>query len=119
MKRLKRFHTAWTRSGGLPPSITALRKAHSSARIRVSGVTEYRPDHSGLRPANFTTLAHFSVSAAMSIPKSAGEPGSGVPPKSASRALNLGSVEARLCFLVELLNYLCGGVVWGRASAPN
>ena len=34
------------------------------------------PAHSGLRPANFTTLAHFSVSSAISFPKSAGEPGS-------------------------------------------
>ena len=28
--------------------------------------------HSGLMPANLTTLAHFSVSSAMSLPKSAG-----------------------------------------------
>jgi hypothetical protein len=35
-------------------------------------------DHSGLMFANFTTLAHFSVSSAMSLPKSAGEPGSTV-----------------------------------------
>src|SRR5271165_6348681 len=31
-------------------------------------------DHSGLRPANFTTLAHFSVSSAMNLANSAGEP---------------------------------------------
>src|SRR5262249_50036132 len=32
-------------------------------------------DHSGLIPADLITLAHFSVSSAMSLPKSAGEPG--------------------------------------------
>ena len=32
------------------------------------------PVQSGLMPANFTTLAHFPVSSAMSLPKSAGEP---------------------------------------------
>jgi len=29
--------------------------------------------HSGLMPANFTTLAHFSMSSAMNLPKPAGE----------------------------------------------
>src|SRR5258708_14302881 len=48
------------------------------------------PDQSGLAPENFTTLAHFSVSSAMSFPKSAAEPGSAVPPRSASCALSLG-----------------------------
>jgi hypothetical protein len=52
------------------------------------------PRQSGLMPANLTTLAHFSVSAAMSLPKSAGEPASTVPPSSASRALILGSASA-------------------------
>src|SRR5271168_2200925 len=44
-------------------------------------------DYSGLMPANLTTLAHFSVSSAMSLPKSAGKPGSTVPPESASHRL--------------------------------
>src|SRR5262245_6384298 len=34
------------------------------------------PRQSALMPANLTTLPHFSVSSAMSLPKSAGEPGS-------------------------------------------
>jgi hypothetical protein len=38
-------------------------------------------DQSGLAPENFTTLAHFSVSSAMSFPKSAAGPGSIVPPE--------------------------------------
>src|SRR5215469_14992170 len=45
------------------------------------------PDQSALTPANFTTLAHFSVSLAMNLPNSAGEPDNAVPPRSARRAL--------------------------------
>src|SRR5262245_46732264 len=51
---------------------------------------------SGLRPANLITLAHFSVSSAMSLQKSAEEPGSVVAPNSASRAFILGSARAAL-----------------------
>ena len=36
------------------------------------------------------TLAHLSTSSVMSLPNSAGEPLSGVPPKSANRAFSLG-----------------------------
>jgi hypothetical protein len=42
------------------------------------------------------TLAHFLVSSAMSLPKSAGEPGSTVPPSSASRAFSFGSARPAL-----------------------
>ena len=49
--------------------------------------------HSGLMSANFTTLAHFSVSSAMSLPNSAGDPGSTVLPRSANRALSLASAR--------------------------
>jgi len=41
-------------------------------------------------------LAHFSVSSAMNFPKSAGEPGSTMPPISASRAFILGSASEAL-----------------------
>ena len=54
------------------------------------------PDHSGLAPENLTTLPHFSISSATSFPKSAGEPGITVPPKSASRALSLESAKPAL-----------------------
>src|SRR5262245_7917992 len=60
------------------------------------------PCQSALMPTNFTTLPHFSVSSAMSVPKSAGEPTSGVPPRSASRALILGSASAALISLLSL-----------------
>jgi hypothetical protein len=43
-------------------------------------------DQSALAPENFITLAHFSVSSAISFPKSAGEPASAVPPRSARRS---------------------------------
>src|SRR5262249_32247899 len=48
-----------------------------------------RCGHSGLMLAARITLPHFSVSSAMSLPKSVAEPTSGVLPKSASRALIL------------------------------
>src|SRR5262245_46796606 len=67
-----------------------------------------RADHSGLMPANLITLAHFSVSAAMNLPTSEAEPGITVPPKSASRALSLGSTRAALISLLSLLTISAG-----------
>jgi hypothetical protein len=49
--------------------------------------------YSGLMFAIRSTFAHFSVSAAMSFAKSAGEPISTSAPKSAMRALNLSVVR--------------------------
>src|SRR6516165_1071279 len=60
------------------------------------------PGQSALMPMNFTTSPHFSVSSAISLPKSAGETTSGVPPKSASRALILGSARPALISLLSL-----------------
>ena len=73
-------------------------------------------DHSGLMLAARITLAHFSVSSAMSLPKSAGEPASTVPPRSASRALIFGSASAGVDLLVELVDDL-GGRVLRRPDA--
>ncbi len=53
-------------------------------------------DQSALTPANFTTLPHFSISSAMSLPKSAGEPTIAVAPRSANRTFILGSARAAL-----------------------
>src|SRR5262249_47960346 len=61
-----------------------------------------RPHQSALAPDNLTTLAHFSVSSAMSFPKSAGEPKSGVPPRSASPAFIFGSPGPALISLLSL-----------------
>ena len=61
-----------------------------------------RLHQSALAPENLTTLPHFSISSAMSFPKSAGEPKSGVPPRSASLAFILGSARAALISLLSL-----------------
>jgi tripartite-type tricarboxylate transporter receptor subunit TctC len=55
----------------------------------------------GIGAPKNTTLPHFSVSSAISFPKSAGEPGSVMPPRSASRALILGSARAALISLLR------------------
>src|SRR5262245_57518422 len=87
------------------------------SRIGHNGIPLGTADQSGLAPANLTTLPHFSVSSAMSFLKSAGEPTSGVPPRSASRALILGS--ARPALIVSLsLSIVCDGVFLG-APTPN
>src|SRR5262249_62128607 len=50
-------------------------------------------DQSGLMFAARTTLPHFSVSSATRLPKSAGEPTSGGPPRSANPVLTFGSAR--------------------------
>src|SRR5262245_12045363 len=54
------------------------------SRIGVYGISTADRPHSALMLASRITLAHFSVSSAMSLPKSPGEPPSVVPPRSAS-----------------------------------
>ena len=77
----------------------------------------YAGDQSGLAPENLTTLAHFSVSSAMSFPKSAGEPASIVPPISATAALILGSARPALISLWSL-SMISAGMFFG-APTPN
>src|SRR6516225_6037314 len=60
--------------------------------------------------ANLITLAHFSVSSAISLPKSTGEPESGVP------RLERGIGEAGVDLLVELVDDLGRGLI-GRTNA--
>src|SRR2546427_2187012 len=69
----------------------------------------------GLAPENLTTLAHFSVSSAMSLPKSAGDPVSTVAPRSASRAFILGSERAALISLLSL-SMVSAGVFRGAPT---
>src|SRR5260370_42102433 len=68
-------------------------------------------------PANLRTLAHLAVSSAMNLPKSWGEPANGVVPKSASRALILGSARPAL---ISLLSFamISAGVFFG-ATVPH
>src|SRR5262245_38957091 len=79
-----------------------LRQFGAFARARTRPETRFtdRP-HSALMPVNLITLPHFSVSSAMSLPKSAGESASTSPPKSASRAFILGSARAALISLLS------------------
>jgi hypothetical protein len=69
-----------------------------------SNVSVRRTDrpHCALMLAARITLPHFSVSSAMNLPKSAGEPASTVAPKSASRALIVGSASPALISLLSL-----------------
>src|SRR5262245_50873635 len=67
----------------------------------ISGPRAERP-YSGLTLAARITLAHFSVSLAMSLPNSAGVIGIGAPPSSTRRALSLGSARAALISLLSL-----------------
>ena len=60
------------------------------------------PVQLALMPANLITLAHFSVSSAMSLPKSAGEPPSVETPTWTNRAFMAGSASAALISLLSL-----------------
>ena len=73
-------------------------------------------DQSALTPANFTTLAHFSVSSARSLPKSAGEPGSTRPAGQFKVRLDLRIDESGVDLFVEPIDNL-GGRVLGGAEA--
>src|SRR5215510_1936253 len=87
-------------------------------RFRGTGFMEcgrLSPPQSALTPANFTTFPHFSVSSTMSLPKSAGEPVSAVPPRSASLALILGSARAALISLLSL-SMISAGVAFGAPT---
>jgi hypothetical protein len=54
------------------------------------------------------TLAHFSVSAAMKLPNSAGELENGMPPTSANRAFSAGSARQALIATLSLLTISVG-----------
>ena len=62
------------------------------------------------------TLPHFSVSSAMSLPKSAGEQGKHRAAEFGKPRLDLGIGEGRVDLLVELVDDF-GGRVLGRADA--
>src|SRR5215472_1640167 len=81
------------------------------------GTSAVTADQSALMPANLITLAHFSVSSAISLPKSAGVPGRTAPPKSASRAFILGLARPALISLLSL-SAISAGVALG-APMPN
>src|SRR5262245_30665745 len=101
---------------GNPKLRPSLPKCANSGHCRHSPNGIYgisAPDHSALMPVNFTTLPHFSVSSAISLPKSAGEPASTVPPRSASRTFMLGSSRPALVSALSL-STICDGVFLGE-----
>src|SRR6185437_2382599 len=98
-------------SSGLCPLATACGSLHCCA---VDGGGH---SHCGLMLAALITLPHFSVSSAMSLPKSAGEPPSTVPSRLASRALNFGSASAALISLLSLSTISAG--VFRGAPRPK
>src|SRR5262249_47404481 len=89
----------------------------TSSRIGTLSNVAASERHSGLMLAARITLAHFSVSSAMSFPKSAGEPASAVPPRSARRAFRLGSARPRLTSLLSLSTISAGAFL--GASKPK
>src|SRR5262247_959493 len=73
------------------------------------------PDHSGLMLRARMTLPHFSVSSAMSLPKSGGESASTSPPRSASRVFMLGSARPALISLLSF-STISAGVAFGAPT---
>src|SRR5713101_900025 len=68
-------------------------------------------------PENLTAFSHFAVSDPITLPKSAGVPPIGMPPRSASRTFILGSASASLTDLL-ILSTILAGVPFG-APMPN
>src|SRR5262249_44691517 len=90
-----------SRVGGIRQTFQRRRRLIDFAKRALRNIARDSRDQSGLMPANLITLPHFSTSLAMRLPKSAGEPPSVVPPRSASCALILGSASAALISLLS------------------
>src|SRR5262245_66180352 len=78
------------------------RHCHQTRRCCGRRHDRFALHQSALAPENLTTLAHFLVSSAMSLPKSVDESASGVLPRSAIRALILGSARPALISRLSL-----------------
>src|SRR5882757_255681 len=76
----------------------------------------YAVRHSSATPADLITLVHLSVSLAMNVLNSAGVIGIGSTPRSASRALSLGSASALLVAAFSV-STIPAGVFFGAPSA--
>src|SRR5215831_19437954 len=87
--------------------------------VRITDVTEYfaggRADHSALMLASRITLPHFSVSSAMSLPKSADVIDIRSTPKPASRVFMRGSAATALISLLSL-SITSAGVSFGAPT---
>src|SRR5580704_3884915 len=115
MQLLGHFRVRSGRRATIANRSLMIRSGHRPRQLRLTENMECLADHSGLMPADLITLAHFSVSSTMSLPKSAGEPESTVPPKSASRAFILGSATTALISLFSLL-MIAAGVFLGAPT---
>src|SRR5262245_22259682 len=74
--------------------------------------------HCALIPAARITFPHFSVYSMTNLPKSVGEPAKkGSAPKSASRALNVGSTRAAFTSLLRVA--MTSGGVFTGAPMPS
>src|SRR6266571_5140050 len=93
-------------------------RAHQpAAAAEKPGMFRATARHSTLAPEETTTLAHFAVSAAMTLPKSCGVPLIGLPPSSARRASILGSARARFVSALSF-SIISAGVPLGM-PIPN
>ena len=104
----------------LPPIASEFPQRRELTRSASSGHCRHSPNgrlwnvgatmkaYSALMLAARITLPHFSVSSAMSLPKSAGEPASAMPPRSARCAFNLGSARPALISLLSFSTISAG-----------
>src|SRR4051812_30289501 len=97
---------------GIDGAEVSSRPSQYCIRPSRDGINGILGGHSGFMPENLTTLAHFAVSSAMSLPKSDGEPVRGTPPRSANRAFILGSASAALISLLSF-SMISVGVLLG------
>src|SRR6516162_10831216 len=105
--------------GGKADISRTFQSGHWPRQSRVTGGTEYLTAHySGLMFAARITSAHFSISSAINLPKSVGEPASTVPPRSASRAFIVGSARAALISLLSV-SMILAGVFLGAPRPPH
>src|SRR5262249_8002729 len=106
------------------PTRRAKRQRRLPGAEPFSGEVSWRPPsdrqllrQSGLMLAVWITFPHFSLSAAMNLPKSAADPGRSLPPCSARLAFIVGSASAALISLLSL-STISAGVALG-APTPN
>src|SRR5271169_464499 len=106
-ERVRQRYGQW---GNAPAAHNSL--TYPKTRSRLTQNMEYRlaadQPYCTLILAARITLPHFSISSAMSLPKSAGEPPSTVPPTSANRSFVLGSASTALISLLSLLMIAAG-----------
>src|SRR5262245_12459311 len=92
-----------------PPGEGGSSRQDHGAQRKMSALSDLRVlAHSGLMPASRTTLPHFSVSSAMNLPKSAGEPENTAQPRSVSRSRVLASASAALISLLSFSTISAG-----------